>query len=386
MRKRALIPLALVALLVGGCRQPLPSGGLPDALAAVVSHSDGGLMSVLIELPRPGVDPKVRLAEGALAIDQGWARAWVDGAAEDGRVRCELIDLSGARSRELEVYGDVELHRLDRDGAVVRRSGQLLRLPMNVDQRPAPLATDPGPGGQATHKGPAGGFALRVLDGRLDLRLPRTDGTAWSPLLYEVDHLVGSWWIELASLPPWQRRLVDDRFKQVGVVPGLPGSAVADGRLDEWRGDQALPVDDPSQILFGQEGWHGERDASFGVAARHGPDGFVLAVRVRDDFVVPGEDQLILRTSADELVIPLQGRREELDLGAARVVLADRRGWDQGLEIELHGIELSELVVQLLDADPQQAPTLLATAPYPGLLARGALILEPRGPARPEPQ
>jgi len=42
--------------------------------------------------------------------------------------------------------------------------------------------------------------------------------------------------------------------------------------------------------------------------------------------------------------------------------------------------------VQLLDADPQQAPTLLATAPYPGLLARGALILEPRGPARPEPQ
>lgn len=387
MRPRALTRLLLLALLGTGCRRPLPEKGLPDALAAVVWLEDGELLSMLVELPRPGVEPTVRLAEGAVAVDKGWARAWLTRDLGQGRTRCTLMDLAGDATWSTEASGPLELWSLDRERAVVRAGDTVLEQPALPGAGARPLAELPGPGGALTHPGPVGGFALRVEQGRLEVRLPRTEGTAaWTALMHGVDHLVGSWWLVSTALPPWQRKVVDDRFKQVGVLHAADEPAVADGRLGEWRGSQALRVDHPSQILQGQASWSGERDGAFGVAARASGDQAVLAIRVRDNMVNAPYDQLVLRSGRSELFVPLDGHAGETRAGDWAAHRSRRRGWDQAVEVQLPASALGGMVVHLVDSDPGQQPTLMATAPYPALLARGAMALTPEGPSRPPPQ
>ncbi len=397
MRIRALRPrpragslltgLLLLGLLGPGCRRPLPTGGLPDGLAAVVALSDGQMISVLIELPRPGVEPSVRLSEGAIAFDTGWASAWMVQQGARGQHESVLMDLSDAtRVHRHLLPGPVQLRRLDADGAVVSASNQLLRLSMGSTEGATRLSLDPGPAGETLHPGPAGGFALRVQEGRLELRLPRSDGVRWRPVMHDVDYLVGSWWVLSTTLPPWQRRVVDDRFKQVGVITTADDIAVPDGDLSEWRGQTALGVDHPSQLLTGQGGWRGERDAAFGVAARRGQTGSVVAVRVRDDIVDAPSDLLVFRTDEQEIIVPLDGHASTTSGPGWTAVRSERDGWDQYVELHLDEIRPENMVVHFLDSDPGEELTVLATAPYPAMLALGALVLEPEGPARPEPQ
>lgn len=388
MRARALIG-ALLGLSIA-CRAPPPPSGLPDSLVAVVSTPSGALVSVLVELPRPGVDPIVRMAPGAVAVDQGWAFAWMATPTAAGGAHAELWDLSSQTRRMHAFPGPVTLLSLGQEGAVVGAQGARWQLRADGAGQPLPEDAIVSPGGSLTHRGPAGGFGARVEDGRLELRVPREDAD-WTTVLHHVDRLIGAWWFVDGALPPWQRRVVDDRFKQVGIVQALPGDATIDGDLGEWHGQLAMRVDEPSQLLMGQAGWHGPRDAGMGVAGRRLPDGaLALAVRVRDDHWLAGRDTLVVHTAEREIHVPLVATGSYRGPGWVAAVARDGV-WDRAVELRLEdapgaGVAVSALMVELFDADPGEAATLLATAPWPAAVTLGELAMTPVGPSRPAPQ
>ncbi|MCK6507827.1 hypothetical protein L6R53_31420 [Myxococcota bacterium] len=388
MRARALTG-GLLGLLTA-CQSPAPAGGLPDTLAAVLATPDGSLVSVLVELPRPGVDPIVRLAPGAVGVDQGWALAWMKSPLASGGAESSLLDLS-SETRRMHVFPDgVTLVSLGKEGAIVDAGGTRWR----VQPDGAGIRLEPGslvaPGGSLTHPGPAGGFGARVEGGRLELKVPREDA-AWTTVLHDVDRLIGAWWFVEEALAPWQRRVVDDRFKQVGIVRAQPGSATVDGDLAEWRGQLALRVDEPSQLLVGHAGWHGPRDGGMGVAGRRVEDGaLVLAVRVRDDAWMAGHDTMVVHTADREIHVPLAATGSYR--GPGWLASVARAGWwDRGVELRLEGLPspgpaVPALMVELFDADPGEPATLLATAPWPAAVTLGELALTPDGPTRPAPR
>lgn len=388
MRARALTGGLLG--LCSACQGPAPATGLPDTLAAVLSTSEGELVSVLVELPRPGVDPIVRLAPGAVGVDQGWALAWLASPNGAGGAQATLHDLA-SQTRRMHVFAEAPtLLSLGKDGAIIGAGER--RWQQRPDGAGLPLTSqDPvAPGGSLSHPGPAGGFGARVSQGRLELRVPREDAD-WTTVLHDVDRLIGAWWFVEAALPPWQRRVVDDRFKQVGVIRAEPGSALVDGDLAEWHGQLALRVDEPSQLLVGHAGWRGPRDGGLGVAGRRAEDGaLILAVRVRDDEWMAGQDTLVVHTAEREIHVPLAAPGTFRGPGWLAVV--DRSGWfDRGVELRLEdlpsqGAAVPALMVELFDADPGQPATLLATAPWPAAVALGELALTPTGPARAAPQ
>lgn len=382
--------LALGGTLLAGCPRPSPTGGLPDTLAAVLVTPGGAQISVLVELPRPGVEPIVRLAPGAVAVDLGWANAWLASPLPGGGQQAHLLDLAQDVERRHAFSGPVELLALDQEGARVRADGQVWALGVDGSGRALGTVQSTAPGGSTTHTGPAGGFAARVSDGRLELHVPREDGE-WTAVLHDVERLVGAWWFASDELPPWQLRVVDDRFKQVGILRPEAGDATVDGRLDEWRGQRSLRVDGPSQILVGHQGWTGPRDGGMGVAARRTPAGeLVLGVRVRDDEWMPGRDTLVVHVGDREIHVGLADRTLQEGPGWRAAVRPDG-GWDRAVEILLQDVPggtraVSELMVELVDADPGQSATLLATAPWPAAVRLGALALTPEGPSRPAPQ
>lgn len=393
MRARALTGAALGLLLGGalvGCREAPPVTGLPDTLSAVLSTTDGRLMSLLVELPRPGVEPIVRLSPGAVAVDRGLVMVWLESVQAGGATQGLVMDLGSGQEHTYPMSGPTQLLSLSREGVIVQdRAGrwQLAAGPEAVAVEHEGPAL---PGGTTMHAGPAGGFAARVEDGRLELRLPG-DSPSWDAIAHDVDAILGCWWFVSGSLPRWQRRVVDDRFKQVGLVRADVGLAVVDGSLAEWRGQQALRVDGPSQILLGQAGWRGVRDGGMGVAARRQDDGsLVLAVRVRDDAWMPGRDLLIVRQHDQEILLSLTVDGLQEGPGWTAVVAPISRS-ERAVELRLEdGPDkpgpVAGLMVELVDADPGEPTTLLATAPWPAAVALGALALTPDGPDRPAPQ
>jgi len=386
---RSSFALALLGTLVA-CRQTLPTVGLPDTLAAVLTTSDGHLVSVLVELPRPGVEPVVRLAPGGIAVDQGWTLAVLATPNRAGDTETVVMDLGDGRQNDLLLSGPTRFESIDRGGVIVRDDAAVWRIGPAPGDGAVPYPMVPRPGGSATHIGPAGGFGVRVEDGRLELLLPREDGD-WTPVIHDVKTLIGSWWFVADRLPPWQRRVVDDRFKQVGLVRPVQGEVTIDGRLDEWRGQKSLAVDKPSQILVGQAGWRGVRDGGMGVAARRRSDGvLVLGVRVRDDAWMPGCDTLTVRLPDREINIDLAG--DTIQLGSDwRAVIGRDGASERTVEVGLDGVSQSHgvvagLMIELLDSDPGEPVTLLATAPWPAAVALGAIALTPAGPERHAPQ
>jgi len=389
MRAQPLIPVLVAAALVG-CRRGQPSTGLPDTLAAVVATPDGQLLSVLVELPRPGVEPIIRLAPGAVALDQGWARAWLAVPGADGRTQVHVVDLASQRERVEDLPGPVRLLSMSRDEVVARTAEGVVRLETGVLRPMAPRRGAILPGGNPSHAGPGGGFAARIDNGNLELQLPREDAT-WTPVLVQVDRLIGCWWIDRSALPPWERRVLDDRFKHVGVLRPEHGEVQVDGDLGEWRGVRSVSVDNPSQILLGQRAWQGERDAGLGVAARwDGPDRLVLAVRVRDDHFLSDQDMLIIRDDDRELRVPMRIGIHPGGPGWFAAV-GRRSAFERTVEAAVEDPPMTAnglpaLVVQYVDADPGETSTLLSTAPWPAAIAQGSLAVPPPGPARPAPQ
>ena len=152
-----------------------------------------------------------------------------------------------------------------------------------------------------------------------------------------------------------------------------------DGRLGEWRASRAVPVDTAESVLEGAEDWSGPRDASFGVAARRAGDRVFVAVRLRDDHLVPGEDELTL-TFADRswtFAVPEPGDRGPRERDGARFAFSEPIDHGIVLEVELPfagappGQLVLPLVVGFRDRDPGEGGTRLASAPDPWLVEIG---------------
>lgn len=393
----------LVALAAGAlslplaCSPPTPAAGLPDTLSVILRTTDGELLSVLVGLPRPGVDPVVRLSPGALAVEQGRAEIWMSSPAPPGDERVE-VDLYDLRSKERAAFtleGTAQLHSFAPGRAIARQGQTWVELTLEASPRiidqPSPAFVDD----VAEHPGPGGGLGARLVDGRFELRLPRED-EQWAPLLVDIEHLVGLSWIDSSALPPWQLRVLDDRFKQISLIRLSSGLAVLDGSLKEWQDEQAIAIRHPSQILMGQSSWSGEVDGGMGVAARRDEQGdLLMAFRVRDDHWEAQRDALLVRWGEQEIRVSLEPTGSQAASGWEAEV-RQTRPYERTVELRVlaegrldslrAGKTIPALMVELVDGDPGQPVTLLSSAPWPAALTLGSLLLEPDGPARPAPQ
>lgn len=384
-----------LALSIAACRTPDTTPGLPDALAVVLDTLAGEQVSLLVSLPRPGVDPVVRLSPGAVAVTQGRVGAYLTAPSVDGRVQVSLLDLYSMERSDALLDGPVRLTSLRPDRAELHSAdGQLsLRFGDSVSSDAHPAGTFDAD--VLEHPGPGTGFGARIEEERFEIRLPREDGL-WAPVLMGVDRIIGLSWIDTSTLPPWQFRVLDDRFKQVRLMTLAPGLARFDGELSEWRDERSLALNHPSQILMGQTGWTGERDGATGIAARRDEQGeLVLAARIRDDHWDSDRDGLIVRWGDQEIFVMLgeAGRKEGPGWEA---VVRKSRLYERTVEVRvqvggrLDGIALGGaipgMMIEHVDGDPHQPVTLLSSAPWPAMLAFGGMVLDAHRPARPAPQ
>lgn len=383
---RAARPLrAALALLLAGCSTARPAHPLPDQLALALVTTDGLPISLLVELPRPGFEPQLRLSPGLVVLEPGRMLCWL-GAGEGGAV--EMHELGSGRSLRAELPPGQALRRLAPTGAWLEGP----EGPRALGWLGEPGVEEPsGELRESSHPGPGGGFALRLEGGNLELRLPREE-PRWTAIVQGVERLLAATWIDSARLPPWQRRAVDDRFKQVGIVPVTAGEVVPDGALEEWAGTVALRVGSPAQLLLGQSAWGGERDAGMGLAARQDRQGRLwVGLRIRDD-AWTDQDALMLRWAGQQRRVPLARVGQESDPSWAFWV-ARPRWTERTVEILLPGEALAPLgasvpglIVELIDVDPGQPASLLSTSPWVGMEPVAARLRLPEGPERGAPQ
>lgn len=368
-------------LLALGCGPVHGYGGLPDGAVAVVSLKGGGHASVYVDLRRDPTGPRVRAATGVLAL--GAARATVLTTSErEGVVEVALRELGTARGAAVALTGPAELVALEPDGDAVLQTAEG-RLTLSLDEGGAR------PGGELLpesrwHHGPGEGFHLRRAGDRLELLRPRGDDARWMPLLQGVDRLLGAWWVNSSRLPEPVREVMDARMKELVGLEVEPGQATPDGDLSEWRGALARPVERESQVLSGLDAWEGPRDAAFGMTARHDGDRLYIALRVRDDARVAGQDRLEILTADRVFRLVLPDHAGSLAGTGWEAAFSEPDLYGQGVELVIHGYSAAELregrpVVQLVDVDPDEEVVRLGSAPSPALGSLAALPLS-RGP------
>lgn len=163
-------------------------------------------------------------------------------------------------------------------------------------------------------------------------------------------------------------------FRAARMLWAQDGAATVDGELDEWKGQTALVVDSARFLDTPTPSWTGARDAGFGVAARRDGDQIRLAVRVRDDDVVQGQDTLLLELPGHGPVqVPVR------DKGPCDTTLpegwtcawADTRregtavelGWSRPPGAEGRDRPTLRLVVRYRDVDDDGSTAELSTAP-----------------------
>lgn len=360
----------IVSLLLACAPSPEPVEPLPDRLAAVVALARGGYASVVIDLDRAHASPRVRIAPELLLVGQGWVRAVTlepSGTSATSIPTIKLLDglRSGAPLIEASIDPNAAVVAVDQREIWIRSGDETQRIDGTGPRAHLPASAPVLPGGELHRDGPGNGFHVRLREQRLELQRPRGEPSSWRPVLRGVDALLGAWWIHSASLPEDELALLDERFKQVGLLLADEGDANLDGSLDEWQDASALPVDQRSQVQSGAEWWSGARDGAFGVAARTDGQRLLLALRVRDDHWIEG----------DRLEIALGDRLIRVPLGSG----ADHQeglSWSsfrnplQSAEI---GVEVAmsmpgsggrpRAVAWLVDADPGQGDTRLGTAP-----------------------
>lgn len=222
-----------------------------------------------------------------------------------------------------------------------------------------------GPEESTYHTGPGEGFHLRRSGERLELLRPRGDEAHWMPVLKGVERLREVRWINTARLSREDMRTLDTRLKEVIPLDVAVGDAVVDGDLDEWVGAAASPVERPSQVLAGMPDWSGPRDASFGVAGRASSAGLVLALRVRDDAHVLGQDRLELLSAGGVIRLPLPEHAQRVE-GDGWVAAFSEPDW-LGQSLELWQPDTAATigrppVVQFVDVDPGEGEVRLGSA------------------------
>lgn len=319
----------------------------PSPVAIAIVQSGGGASgTAVIHTDGPGGEPIVQ-----------WRPSWVAWTPE------EAYQLRGQGQQwtvsHADLHGEPEGEPFDRFTGVpvhVTPSGvwvadDEVTWRRGFDGRISDAARPPQ---RTLWTSPGGTTAVSLSRGRLTVQPENQPATV---LLDRVDDVAGLWFVDTPPPEGFARRVT------VLSAEGGKGATI-DGDLAEWSDQEAVAVHDPDQVLSGIEQWDGPSDGSFGVAARLHRGRLLLAVRVRDDQVGPG-DQLVLLLPHRSITVPLDDPTEvpELEIASQTV----RYGASVELSLQLGNLRPSRmelpLVVRLVDVDDGEEPTLLATAP-----------------------
>ena len=368
----------LTAAVLAGCRDGDPTP-IPDMVMMVLQLNRGGYVSLLVELPRPGSSPTVRMTPGVLSAGPGWAHRMAFSSVEDNWT-LDIEDISHEQLHSVSLSGEFEIEAIHRDHAVLSVEDQYVQVSVQ-DGAMNPLEGSFVAGGMQEWRGPFDGFSIGVVNDRLELLLPRSAGKPIH-LLQGVDSILGSWWLRRDHLPEWEQTTFDKNFKQVGVLAAGAGTVDVDGDMTEWRSARALPVDSPSQVSDGVEHWEGARDSSFGVAARVDLENVFLGVRIRDDSLLDSRDQLEILFEDRRIRIPVDVYSGEINGEGWHAVFTPPRHLGVGIEIGIDATVLEQqqalpLIVQYIDYDSDNGPTILGTSAWPDLVSLGVAELAP---------
>lgn len=379
-RARRWTPIALASLLLA-CEPP-ERLLLPRRVAIVVQLKSRDYASLLVDLDAPRRRPAIRVAQGLVLYDGDQLieirvrpHLAPDGILErEVEVQDLLHDrryvVTAARPVDLDDRLDV-VSVTDREALLSRRrageAAQILALDLaSGELREVPTVT-------ATERferfGPDRGFSVHLDGDRLLLSQPHEQSSGDVPLLDQTDHVVAVRWIAEEAVPAESLDLLRERFKAAGSVVARAQDCTVDGDLSEWSGDEALAVGGAGNLERGASQWQGVRDASFALAARLAPHALCIAVRVRDDHVVAGEDLLVLDTRVARFDLALPDRPESLEQSGIRAAFTDRAPFGVGVELSLAPgtwiVEDGHVPLRVLfhDLDPGDAPVVMASAP-----------------------
>lgn len=329
---------------------------LPSDLSVLVETWQGEPLSILLGLTRNSRDQlDVRVAEGAQVADG--RRVWSfeetpEGVRFEDRVE-HRSSVATVGTRLLAVHlryawieGETGVFRCDiRDASCV--ASAVPKLPLD-------------------HPGPGAGFRVELTDGTLRLFLP--SGDEGVSLATGIARIVGVYWVRGATGEA--DTTLNRTFRGRARIHAQPHAVEVDGVLDDWASAAALVVDAPWQLQSGADGWSGEHDGSFSVAAAWTAEQICFAGRVRDDHLVAG----------DRVLIQVADTIEELAVDQPSTWVSP--GW-WGVSWErcaptarLPTVGVLPLAVSFVDHDPGETMTILATAPIKDGVALGELVLD----------
>lgn len=358
----------ILSLLACVAREDLPAR-LPSEVSIVAREGDGDYVSILVPLRRNARhEVDARVARGIRLYDGDHLWAMVPAMAEDGWT-IEVQDLIGTPRATLPL-GALEpptLTHIDRGRVWATVDGEhvvctIATTECSNDREPTPML----PWRQV---GPGAGFRVDLDEGgTLRLRLPiEGDESPGSIISTDIDSVVAIRWVR--TLLPLDREDLNRAFRGLGVVSAVDTEITLDGELQEWESARPLVVDARWQVDTGMDGWEGDRDASFSLAASWRGDRLCLAGRVRDDAVVPG----------DKLVVQVAGIAREIGAQDADTPLARVRPVHFGTTFEtcfadvpLRGEPLP-FTASMVDVDPTGPITVLRAAPYSDGRPQGAI-------------
>lgn len=370
----------ILALSLAGCQHGV-SGSysvshLPEWVVTTVRFNDGGHGTAMVSLGDPRSPPELRYAPGLVVFDgerllklETAPRMVGESVVHDLGIRdfangSKLVLPLGDESANVEVV-------TIQDGKIqVALDGGVAWFDAFTGAREGPQ-----PEGLAlTHFGPGKGFELVTrADDVVSLRLPLADEGL--PLFKGVSEVVALAWIRPDMATDRALAEADRLYKAVMPVYPVGEAAVADGDLEEWRGARALAVDNAPCVLVGIEDWSGDRDGSFGIAARVSNGRLVLALRVRDDALMFGKDRIEVEMDGQVWSVPMQTAGLMTEQDGLRGGFTEAVDFGMGLELSMPLPPRPDehtplpLVVRYIDEDPDETPTTLATAPSMRALA-----------------
>lgn len=340
---------------------------LPSELSVLAELHDGRPLSLVLGLSRNARDQlDVRIADGAQVYDG--RRVW---ALEPTAAGVAVRDAVTGASLALAAPPGARLLRLQDRTAWLQTEAGLHACDLR-DGDCAATGSVPEP--ILDHVGPGPGFHLALENGALRVTLPQ-DQDAGVVLATGVARLLGVYWVRGATGEA--DAVLHRTFRGRARVHALARATALDGDLSDWPDAAPLVVEAPWQLQAGGEGWGGTRDASFSVAAAWTAERVCLAGRVRDDALGDG-DALTVALGEARRTVPL--------VGAAPADAVVRREWlGAAWELcvptaELEARATLPFAVSYADADPGEAPTVLASAPLADGTPLGELLLDaPQG-------
>ncbi len=331
---------------------------LPSDLSVLVETWQGEPQSILLGLTRNSRDQlDVRVAEGAQVADG--RRVWrflesPEGVRFEDRVEGRVV-LATVGTRLLAAHQRYAW--IEGEGGVYR-----------CDIRDATCSLGKLPNPPLDHPGPGAGFRVDLHDGTLRLFLPQDTSTEGVALASGVSRIIGVYWVRGATGEA--DTTLNRTFRGRARIHAQARAITEDAVLDDWSAAAALVVDAPWQLQSGADGWSGEHDGSFSVAATWTAEKICFAGRVRDDDLRGG----------DTIVLHIADQLEEIPLSTASSSVTPGwwgASWERCVATaRLPAQGTLPFAASFVDHDRGETPTVLATAPEEGGAPLGELILD----------